>query len=699
VEVMEARMREAEPPSSAKSYDPEQEVEVMEARMREAEASSDAKPYDPEQPVEVTEAEKPEDAVAKEEPQLGGVTLAAILRRGKEAADLQAAGEDAAGERREGGPAMPGGFLGLGLLSRFEGQAMPNSERRDGQGAEPEAAKPEDPSEEAAKPATEYWPFTMRQPSAGKEEKEKKEKDKEKDKDKKKDGRRRSRSKSKRSKSRRRSRSKRSRSRRSRRRRSRDRDRRRSRSRSRDRRVLSVRGRTSSRTRRLGTGRGLIGGRAREPVRPAAAARERERDRERAPKEKEKEKRPPAWEGWAVPSKDGHDYVVLGTGRLKRERQGEGEVREAGKAEAPKPVGLVQGSGGRPPPPAAESHGMPCKSFAARGFCRLGEECPFLHVVEGVKPRAPGAIPGTGSMQPGWRSMMIRPMGRIIPEPAPGEGDDYENVTMEEDPPPSRLPPHMMKIFPVRKDLSEDGAGGSSSSSAPQRPAGWRTVPCRHWSRLGECRLGDGCNFAHTPADPAAAKAAAIAASLGEGRTAGVKARVPGAAPSNSKTQLCRYWEQTGSCGLGARCTYAHGPEELRSGDEAGGQQTQRLTRQGAQDGEPSQEEIDRFLATAEAPRGLAAEAAHLQQRRAAAGLEEQRRRQQELIHQQLFQQEQQHQAQLQRAQIHQSMLMTQQLAQAQAQQEAVLRASGQWSSWQMPSGRPGQVFGVGEQL
>ena len=33
---------------------------------------------------------------------------------------------------------------------------------------------------------------------------------------------------------------------------------------------------------------------------------------------------------------------------------------------------------------------------------------------------------------------------------------------------------------------------------------------------------------------------------------------------NNFKTQVCKFFEQTGACHFGMNCTYAHGKQELR---------------------------------------------------------------------------------------------------------------------------------------
>ena len=74
------------------------------------------------------------------------------------------------------------------------------------------------------------------------------------------------------------------------------------------------------------------------------------------------------------------------------------------------------------------------------------------------------------------------------------------------------------------------------------------------------CRKVDGPLSSVSTPPPAAAAAAA-----GSSAAAGGAATAPGS-PSNPlyKTEMCRSWEETGSCRYGAKCQFAHGSWELR---------------------------------------------------------------------------------------------------------------------------------------
>eukprot|EP00747_Dinoflagellata_sp_TGD_P130462 gnl/TRDRNA2_/TRDRNA2_174833_c0_seq1.p1 gnl/TRDRNA2_/TRDRNA2_174833_c0~~gnl/TRDRNA2_/TRDRNA2_174833_c0_seq1.p1 ORF type:complete len:273 (+),score=41.75 gnl/TRDRNA2_/TRDRNA2_174833_c0_seq1:112-819(+) len=100
------------------------------------------------------------------------------------------------------------------------------------------------------------------------------------------------------------------------------------------------------------------------------------------------------------------------------------------------------------------------------------------------------------------------------------------------------------------------GMAGMVSTGAP------KTMMCRFWQTTGTCASGSQCTFAHSPAElaPGSMVQPALPA-------APVAPAVDPSSIKGYKMKLCQFFEQTGACGRGATCTYAHGAHELRNRD------------------------------------------------------------------------------------------------------------------------------------
>jgi len=99
-----------------------------------------------------------------------------------------------------------------------------------------------------------------------------------------------------------------------------------------------------------------------------------------------------------------------------------------------------------------------------------------------------------------------------------------------------------------------------ASAQAQQNHATWlkyKTQLCRHWEMTRECSLGSMCSFAHGMHELRKISDPMPAYFPGRNNV--------GALFSNYKTQICRNFQETGSCKFENYCCYAHGKEQLRS--------------------------------------------------------------------------------------------------------------------------------------
>jgi len=188
---------------------------------------------------------------------------------------------------------------------------------------------------------------------------------------------------------------------------------------------------------------------------------------------------------------------------------------DATKGEAPKAQKVQQGPSRR------------CRHWA-RGMCKRGETCSFLHTgVAGVHVPCRHFV-RTGSCSRGnlcdfkhdtslaygpglYSPRMLMPLRDQSFAPAFFPLRPFS-------PPLRQLP---VPIPPPVNTYVQ--ASGSLPSPRPRQS----TNPCRHWQN-GLCRLGRSCGFAHDPA-----------------------------IPQKFRTTPCRHWLK-GACRLGEACGFAH---------------------------------------------------------------------------------------------------------------------------------------------
>lgn len=80
----------------------------------------------------------------------------------------------------------------------------------------------------------------------------------------------------------------------------------------------------------------------------------------------------------------------------------------------------------------------------------------------------------------------------------------------------------------------------------------YKTIMCKS---LATCQYGENCVYAHNESE-----IRPLAANM----TQGGHVMPPGGIKGGYKTAICKNYMESGSCSFGAKCTFAHGPMELR---------------------------------------------------------------------------------------------------------------------------------------
>ena len=126
----------------------------------------------------------------------------------------------------------------------------------------------------------------------------------------------------------------------------------------------------------------------------------------------------------------------------------------------------------------------------------------------------------------------------------------------------------------LSKPSPEEGYGLSGKARASNTRADqfYKTRICKNWEQTGSCQYGARCNFAHgddemraNPSLPGWSATAASARPSTRRQQEPPEETDPRAAPLY-KTRMCKNYELSGACKFGDRCIFAHGKEELRRG-------------------------------------------------------------------------------------------------------------------------------------
>jgi len=148
---------------------------------------------------------------------------------------------------------------------------------------------------------------------------------------------------------------------------------------------------------------------------------------------------------------------------------------------------------------------VPCRHFVRTGSCSRGNLCDFKHDTSlaygyyGAGVNMPGVnMPLRGQVFPTFYSPVRPPPLRQLPLPFPS------SVVYHTQPTTDNLPSNVVRMRrsanPCRhwqNGLCRLGksCGFAHDQTIPQK---FRTTPCRHWLK-GACRLGEACGFAHPP--------------------------------------------------------------------------------------------------------------------------------------------------------------------------------------------------------
>jgi len=191
-----------------------------------------------------------------------------------------------------------------------------------------------------------------------------------------------------------------------------------------------------------------------------------------------------------------------------------------------------------PPPPPSVPAGEVCRDFA-RGRCSFGADCRFAHVdltaaAESSEPALPWSEPPPAKPKKDVCRHFARGYCQL--------GDDcrFSHVLSDEpvQPPAAHVPPVYAVLPPP---------------AGPPGTVGGEEI-CRDYLR-GRCKFGADCRFNHT-IPPESTPYDAVGPE---------QLQTPlNKVPNKYKMVLCRHFER-GYCELGMDCSFAHGPEELRS--------------------------------------------------------------------------------------------------------------------------------------
>jgi len=220
-----------------------------------------------------------------------------------------------------------------------------------------------------------------------------------------------------------------------------------------------------------------------------------------------------------------------------------------------------------------------CRTWTRQGNCPYGLKCQFAHGEHELRP-----VPPEEARTP---SKELLPMIRSpIASPTVAEGGEVvlpisslgKKSTLE-----SASSPRILMLSLAASPSEKPIPAGARVDCDPKL---YKTEMCRSWTSTGSCRYRDKCQFAHGIEELRVAPSTRV--SVEEITVESVSEVVSparfrfssGCMPTSSKsvsslrsvikdpkvykTELCKKFEENGSCPYGPSCQFAHGAGELR---------------------------------------------------------------------------------------------------------------------------------------
>ena len=78
---------------------------------------------------------------------------------------------------------------------------------------------------------------------------------------------------------------------------------------------------------------------------------------------------------------------------------------------------------------------------------------------------------------------------------------------------------------------------------------------CKHWQQTGNCHVGARCHFAHGEKE---------LRKVEDALPIDVQMKMMNIPYNNYKTVKCKYFDSEGQCKFGKNCSFAHGLDQLR---------------------------------------------------------------------------------------------------------------------------------------
>eukprot|EP00197_Chlamydomonas_leiostraca_P002398 CAMPEP_0202858516 /NCGR_PEP_ID=MMETSP1391-20130828/1014_1 /ASSEMBLY_ACC=CAM_ASM_000867 /TAXON_ID=1034604 /ORGANISM="Chlamydomonas leiostraca, Strain SAG 11-49" /LENGTH=627 /DNA_ID=CAMNT_0049537441 /DNA_START=96 /DNA_END=1979 /DNA_ORIENTATION=+ len=171
------------------------------------------------------------------------------------------------------------------------------------------------------------------------------------------------------------------------------------------------------------------------------------------------------------------------------------------------------------------------------GHCPFGDTCKYAHGEHELRHMNDNLREGIGRDAPAPRSH------------APSHAG-----------PSSSMRDHRSGSGDHHRDSRDSRDRGGSSER--ERGDAHKTRLCSEFMNTGRCRYGSTCTFAHGQHE--LRQPGGSMPPPGMDRRAPPQSAPPVSKDSMRKTRLCEKFMQTGSCGYGDKCTFAHGTHELR---------------------------------------------------------------------------------------------------------------------------------------
>jgi glucuronokinase len=177
-----------------------------------------------------------------------------------------------------------------------------------------------------------------------------------------------------------------------------------------------------------------------------------------------------------------------------------------------------------------------CKHWKKHGNCRLGQKCKFVHTGQEQVAADDEEVDSEDEDETEETTKVVCKHWKKHGNCRLGQKCKFVHTNQE-------------SSKNAEEPIVEEEEEGDDEKKKKETVK--KVIVCKHWKKHGNCRLGKKCKFSHPPAKPVEKKS-----DDQEGEDDINETNVP--EKVEPKKKICRYWKKLGKCRLGQKCKFAH---------------------------------------------------------------------------------------------------------------------------------------------